>query len=117
MYSWIAARETKVGGSHPTSEGVKGLLSIIDDDEEWYPGKRTYETKPRPKPVLRGPKLSALCRWAMAHNKRLGDVSYKDMVATCGDALLNPDTVEVVDKKRVYAAFKKGCDDEDPERP
>ena len=40
MYAWIAEKLTKAGGGAPTTQSVKDLLTKIDEDGEWFPGKQ-----------------------------------------------------------------------------
>ena len=113
MHTWIAERVKKVGGGSPSKNAVKNLLDTVDGDPDWYPGKRDESTtKPGPKPVLRGAKLTALCNSAMKQKRKLGDVSFRSLVSTCPNALRNPDTGEPVDKKQVYTALKQHCYDD-----
>ena len=57
-FEWIASKlNVGVGGS-PSRQAVRMLLSKVDDDEEWYPGK-SYQTQHGPAPLLTKKKRSA----------------------------------------------------------
>ena len=79
LLPWVAQRlKTNVGGSPtgdpPSPPAIAQFFSKLDDDPDWYPGKRCGE-KPGPKRVLRGSKKTAIvaadrslrilkiCRW------------------------------------------------------
>ena len=51
----IAEKVVKIGGGHPSREAIRQLLDRIDEDPDWYPGKRAKAEYGR-KPVLRGTK-------------------------------------------------------------
>ncbi len=64
MLPFVASRLRKTKGATPTGDcpgasAEKGLLDKIDEDPNWFPGKRDGEKSGR-KRVLRGPKKSAV---------------------------------------------------------
>ncbi len=96
MLPFVASRLRKTKGGTPTGDcpgasAVKGLLDKIDEDPNWFPGKRDGE-KPGRKRVLRGPKKSAVVSAAKRIKAEGGEPTYSAVVAACPKALTNPDT-------------------------
>ena len=115
-YAAIADRVTKVGGGHPGRDAIRQFLDRVDADPDWYPGKN-YRTRSGPAPVLRGTKRRQVAKSAMDLKKGGGEPTYPAIAARCPAAVLNPDTLEAVDKKQVYAVLKSDCYDRTPEEP
>ena len=64
MLPFVASRQRRTKGGTPTGDcpgtsAVQGLFERIDEDPDWFPGKRDGEKSGR-KRVLRGPKKSAV---------------------------------------------------------
>jgi hypothetical protein len=118
LLTFVCERVTKVGarGGNPSPEAIRQMYERVDDDPDWYPGKRTQE-KYGPKPILHGAKRLAVARNAMATKQRGHEPTYARSVADCPDATLNPKTGKPVSKKRVYDVFRADCFDEDAEFP
>lgn len=118
MIAYIASKvkTTKNGrpkGPNPHPKSVSDLLNKIDaHGEEWFPGKISNEKMGR-KRVLKGPKLSAVCKSAKSIKAEVGDVTFPLAAARAQTALTNPDTGKLVDKKVFYAAIRENCADDD----
>ena len=41
----IAKKVTKIGGGHPSNAATRQLLAKVDEDPEWYHGKRYQATE------------------------------------------------------------------------
>ena len=72
MYAWIASRvKTLLNGKpHGTSPGrasIKEFFDKVDNDADWFPGKRA-EVKVGPKRILRSGKVTTL-PMAMGHGR------------------------------------------------
>ena len=72
MYAWIASRvktllNGKPDGPSPGRASIKEFFDKVDNDADWFPGKRA-EVKVGPKRVLRGGKVTTLAM-AMAHGR------------------------------------------------
>ena len=50
LRTWIAARVEKVGGGNPTVNSVKDMLTNMDTDGEWLPGKLHDKRRGRKRP-------------------------------------------------------------------
>ena len=48
---FVAQRVTKIGGGHPNRHSIFKLYEKIDNDEDWFPGKKRNAI-PGPQPVL-----------------------------------------------------------------
>ena len=115
LYQKVASKLTKLGGGAPTSRAVLKLFAKIDEDEEWYPGK-VEEGRGR-KPALDGKARNAIQRSAEAMKRNGSEPTYTLILGSCPGAVINPDTDEPVDKKRVYDVFREQCYDEGAEHP
>ena len=104
LYQKVASKLTKLGGGAPTSRAVLKLFAKIDEDEEWYPGK-VEEGRGR-KPALDGKARNAIQRSAEAMKRNGSEPTYTLILGSCPGAVINPDTDEPVDKKRVYDVFR-----------
>ena len=118
MFTYIASKVRKIKkgrptGPHPDRNSIKELLEKIDDEpDEWFPGKYNNENTGR-KRVLTGAKLSAVCKSAKTVKGEIGDVTFPLVAARAKNALTNPDTGKLVDKKVFYTAIRENCADED----
>ena len=56
LLPFVCERVTKVGarGGNPSSEAIRKMYVRVDDDPDWYPGKRSQE-RYGPKPILMVP--------------------------------------------------------------
>jgi len=115
MHKYIAGKVTKVGGGRPTNSAIRQFLEKVDADPERYPGKCLRE-KFGPSSVITPTNQAIVARSAMAMKERGEEPTYASIVANNPQALLNPETGEVVSKKRVYAILEERCYD-DPENP
>ena len=116
MLPFVCARVTKVGGGNPSTQSMMMMFRRVDDDPDWYPGKRTQEQY-GPKPILYGSKRLAVATSAMATKQRGHEPTYARTVADCRLATLNPNTGKPVTRKRVYDVFRSDCFDENAEHP
>ena len=116
LNSTIAGKLTLVGGGHPSKEAVRQLFERIDGDKDWYPGKRAAATY-GPKPALSATARRNIAQSAMALKAAGVEPTYRNVVANCPKATLNPATGEPVSKKRISEVMKTGCYDHDPDRP
>ena len=64
MYEYIAGKVEKVGGGHPGRQAVRMLLSKMDADPEWYPGK-VDGAQPGPASVISGTNQAVIARRAV----------------------------------------------------
>ena len=110
----IAEKVTKVGGGHPNRHAVHKLRARIDDDPEWYPGKRPHVSY-GPAPILRGAKRKRVAECAMALKRRGVEPTYATIVPQCPKAVLNPGTGKPVDKGAVYKVLREDCRDDGAE--
>ena len=121
LLPWVAQRlKTNVGGSPtgdpPSPPAIAQFFSKLDDDPDWYPGKRCGE-KPGPKRVLRGSKKTAIVAAAKRLKKEGTEPTYSAIVAACPAAVVNPATDTAVDPKLVYNVFREACYDDDADTP
>ena len=112
----IAEKVVKIGGGHPSREAIRQLLDRIDEDPDWYPGKRAKAEYGR-KPVLRGTKRKQVAATAMRLKKQGVEPTYSSIVANCPAAVRNPDTGVPVRPNSVYAVLKEDCYDRVPACP
>jgi len=91
----IAAKLSLIGGGHPSKEAVRQLLSKVDDDPAWYPGKR-YQEKFGPAPALNGAKRRCIATSAMAAKKAGTEPTYNTVLADCPLAALRIVSPEAV---------------------
>ena len=115
LYTKAAQKLTKIGGGQPTSRALLLFFEKVDGDEEWYPGK-VEEGRGR-KPALDGTAKNAIKRSAEAMKSNGGEPTYPRICGSCPQAVLNPDTDQPVDKKRVYDIFRNDCYDAEADRP
>ena len=115
LYTQVASKLTKIGGGQPTPRAVLYLFEKMDNDDDWYPGK-VEEGRGR-KPALTELAKGSIKRSAEAINRRGGEVTYRQILGTCPEAVKNPDTNKPVDKKRVYDVFRTKCYDDGAELP
>ena len=115
LYTKVAEKLTKVGGGQPTSRAVLLLFEKVDNSDDWYPGK-VEEGRGR-KPALTGLARSAIQRSAESIKRNGGEPTYGRILASCPEAVKNPDTGKPVSKKRVYDVFEKHCHDDGQEKP
>ena len=106
------------GSHHPCCNSLKQLFEKIDNDKDWYPGKRDPDARVTgPKPVLYGARRTAVASAAMALKRRGREPTYPAIVSQCQAAVCNPDTGHAVDKKAAYKVIGEDCYDDDPDRP
>ena len=120
MMKFVRERVVVVGTGevHPTTEGVSKMFAKMDQDQDWFPGKRDPDASPPgPAPVLRGVKRKAVAEAAMGLKRRGVEPTYADVVAQCPSATINPDTGEPVHPNRVYKVLNEDCHDNDPGSP
>lgn len=88
----IARSVVKVGGGNPCRESLRTFFETVDNDPEWYPGKRTGK-RPGRKKALTGLQRNNIAQCAMSHKERGGlGPTYKVVPSKCPDAVLNPET-------------------------
>ena len=120
MLEFVRTRVFVAGkdATNPTTNSLKMLFTKIDDDVEWFPGKRDPNAAPPgPPPVLRGVKRNAVAQAAMALKRRGTEPTFADIVAQCPSAVINPATGEPVYPPRVYKVIGEDCYDNDPSYP
>eukprot|EP00973_Karenia_brevis_P024701 3406376-Karenia_brevis.AAC.1 len=115
MHAYIAGKVTKVGGGHPSREAVRQLLSKMDADPSWYPGKKEGST-PGPASVISGTNQTVIAKSAMAMKARGVEPTYSQIIASNPRAAMNPETKKPVGKKRIYSILESSCYD-DPDNP
>ena len=118
LLPFVAARVAKCGfdEEHPSTSALYQLFSKMDGDDAWFPGK-SYQVKHGPAKALNGTCVQAIATSAMAAKKRKIEPTYKLIVGSCENAIINPDTGKPVDKKIVYEIFRKNCFDENADEP
>ena len=99
VYVKIAGKVAKIGGGHPGPDAVRKLLLKIAEDPDWHPGKTGREAGR--KPALSEQARLAIKRSAEAMKSNDLEATYPLIVARCPNAVRNPDTGELVDKKVV----------------
>ena len=110
LLSFVAARVKKVGGGNPSPSAVSQFFEKVDEDEGWFPGKRS-EAAYGPKPVLHGAKRRRVAQKAMDMKESGVEPTYSRMVTDCGEDVINPKTGRPLDKKQIYNVFKTECKD------
>jgi len=115
MCTYIAGKVKKIGGGNPTRSAMRQFFEKLDEDPDWYPGKNLQETFGPPS-VITPRNQAIVARSAMAMKERGEEPTYPALVANNQKQLLNPETGEVVGKKRVYAILEERCFD-DPTNP
>ena len=85
----IARSVVKVGGGNPGRESPRTFFETVDNDPEWYPGK-SYQVKHGPAPALNGTKRQCGAASAMADKKAGIEPTYRNTIAKCPQATLNP---------------------------
>ena len=89
LLSFVAARVKKVGGGNPSPSAVSQFFEKVDEDEGWFPGKRS-EAAYGPKPVLHGAKRRRVAQKAMDMKESGVEPTYSRMVTDCGEDVMNP---------------------------
>ena len=115
MLTYIAGKVKKNGGGNPTQQAMSKFFAKVDADPEWFPGKSLQEQFGPPS-VITPRNQAIVARSAMAMRARGEEVTYPALVANNKEQLTNPETGEVVNKKRVYAILEERCYD-DPTNP
>ena len=115
LHTQMASKLTKIGGGQPTPRAVLYLCQKMDSDGDWYPGK-VQEGGGR-KPALTELAKGVIKRSAEAINRRGGEVTYRQILGKCPEAVKNPTSNKPVDKKRVYDVFRTQCYDDGAELP
>ena len=110
LLSFVAARVKKVGGGNPSPSAVSQFFEKVDEDEGWFPGKRS-EAAYGPKPVLHGAKRRRVAQKAMDMKESGVEPTYSRMVTDCGEDVINPKTGRPLDKKQIYNVFETECKD------
>ena len=111
LQTYAASVVTKVGTrAHPTQRAVGLFYEKVDADPEWFPGKRSIEDNGRPR-ALTGQQAAAIARSAQAMKERGVEPTFRAVVASCPNAVVNRTTGAVVGKKRVYDVFREHCAD------
>ena len=90
-FEWIASKLKVGGGGSPSRQAVRLLLSKVDDDEEWYPGK-SYQTQHGPAPLFTKKERRAIAMSMMEAKKTGYGPSTALAVHFCPTATLNPVT-------------------------
>ena len=102
----------KVGGGHPTAQAFGWFYAKVDDNPEWFPGKRCGSMGVLPNV------LSAAQRHAMMALKARGqEPTTASVIAQCPFAGFNAATQAPVDKRAAYDAMRSLCHDGDPANP
>ena len=109
---FVAQRVTKIGGGHPNRHSISKLYEKIDNDEDWFPGKKRNAT-PGPQPVLSGAKRRKVAKKAMDMKNAGIEPTYSRVLAECGSDVVNPATGRPLDKRAIYNVFRTDCYDED----
>jgi hypothetical protein len=108
----IAEQVTKVGGGHPTKQGIAKLRANIEADPSWHPGKVSESAKKRgPKAKLTDQKKKAIARSAMALKASGVEPSVAGVVEKCPALTLNPATQEAFTDKYILEVFRSHCFD------
>ena len=114
MLCFIAERLEKQGGGHPSTSAVTKLLSRMDSEPDWFPGKADFDKVGAPA-VMTGAKKAAIARSAMAMKEKGTEPTYAKIVAACPTAALNSKTKKPFSKNTVYGVLRENCYDEDPD--
>ena len=113
---WIAARLVKIGGGAPTKQALYKLFKLVDQDDQWFPGKHTGRKRGR-KPSLTPAKRRRIAACAMALKERGEEPSVAEVVLRCPSATMNPATKQPFTPKYVRRIFTTDCYDLDPDHP
>ena len=116
LLDFVASRVEKVGGENPSPSAISQFFDKIDEDKEWFPGKRA-QVQYGPQPAIIGVKRRRIAQAAMTMKENKHEPTYARLCAEEPDAVVNPATGRPVDKKIIYAIFKEDCYDEHPDRP
>ena len=115
LYTYIAGKVEKIGGGSPSREAIRQLCEKMEEDPEWFPGKRA-SMGGRPRSVS-AQNEAVIARSAVALKKAGIEPTFALVAAQCPNASLNPATGERIDKKRIYSIMKERCYDETPDQP
>ena len=113
LNTFVASRLTKVGGGAPGVSAVIKFFARLDADDEWFPGKSS-RTEYGPQGALSETAKNNIASSAMAMKDRKVEPTYKKVLSTCPQAVINPETGKAVDKRLVYDVLRERCYD-DPE--
>ena len=116
LLAYVAGKVVKSGGGDPSPAAISQLYAKMDADASWFPGKNSQEQH-GPGAVLSGVKRRSIAQSAMARKQKGVEPTYRNIVAACPQASLNPDTQRPVGKKRVYEVLRQDCYDEGAEEP
>ena len=117
LLPWIAARTTKIGGGHPSTQSLYELFAKVDADAGWHPGKHSG-AKRGPKPLFTSAKRRAVASSMMARKHNKGeDPSVEAAILNCPQATMNPKTKKPFSDTTIRDVFTSECYDFDPEHP
>ena len=111
--TWIQTRVKKAGGGNPSPEAIGQLLSKMDEDKTWFPGKRYGSLGGRSK-ALSGANRAVIARSAMAMKENEEEPTYPSVLARNPRAAINPSTGKAITKKALYDILTTLCHDGDP---
>ena len=111
MLSYIAGKLKKKGGGNPSVEAVHKFFAKLDADPQWFPG-RGYQEQFGPPSVITPGNQAIVARSALAMSAREQKLSYAALVPNNAEQLLNPQTGQLVHKKRVDAILEERCFDD-----
>ena len=122
MPTYIAGKlqKTDAAGKLPTTrqespspDAVKKLFDTVDEDDEWHPGKSTYENTGAPA-LLSKANRAVIANCAMNMKKMGEEPTYPNIIAACPRATLNPKSRQPFSKDTIYSVLPEDCYDEDP---
>jgi len=114
----MAKSVTKIGGGHPGQPTISALLSAIDSDPEWYPGKNMDEKDHGGRPPLFTPQMKqAVANAAMALKREGFEPTANAVAERCPIAATNPETGEAFSDKVIHEVFGSRCFDDGAEEP
>jgi len=105
----------KVGGN-PSPSALRQLYEKMDQDKDWFPGKRYGDPPGRPS-ALSETNKAVVARSLMAFSRDGGEPTYPMAIAFCPQATINPETGKPVGKRSIYDIMESKCHDGDPEEP
>jgi len=117
-YDAIAKEVTKVGGGHPSKQGIALMNAVLDHDRAWYPGKVSENARKRgPKPVFAEKSKVQVAKSAMSLKKRGLEPSVPAILTQTPKAAKNPRTKRFFSAPTIAKVLKERCFDERPEDP
>ena len=114
---WVCARVKKNDGTHPTRQALQQFFALVDDDEDWFPGRHNGKRR-GPQPLFNLAKKRRCAKVMMKLKHAEGEEpTLKEMKHRCPGSVKNPETGEPFDDKILRTVFTEECYDLGPEHP